>query len=314
MKSYHVVLVAIRIAMRVCAAESKVTPPAVLPSTSVSPPSVTAVSNCHVHSGVQYCVAGTVEYQMNLTTPTTSGEVLPTEYAGCHSHSTTYCRNTLGGDIQVLIGAQLVEPDEPDIPLIEGEIGSYPEETVGHGSAPNCERPDEEYNIPLRVGLIFIILVTGALGVFCPILLSRLPISRHTDLLLSTLKQFGTGVIMSTAFVHLLTEAQMKFASECVGELGYEATAGAIVMAGIIVSFLVEYAGQRFVRSRAEQVKDRGMNYGNEVKIVGQDSSAAKLPTNRTEPLGHGNQAADTMGVTVMEAGMIFHSLRESFD
>ena len=98
----------------------------------------------------------------------------------------------------------------------------------------SCKRTDREYNIPLRIGLLFAILVTssfgeslnlerlatrerererervretdksGCVGVFAPILLARyLPSAGKSTLVI--LKQFGTGVIISTSLVHVRT-------------------------------------------------------------------------------------------------------------
>lgn len=57
--------------------------------------------------------------------------------------------------------------------------------------------------MPLRIGTLFVILVTSALGVFLPMLLIKLPFQRINTMFSTVIKQFGTGVILSTAFVHV---------------------------------------------------------------------------------------------------------------
>jgi len=319
---------------------------------SAAAASITAVSDCHLHGTVQWCVAGTAEYQMNVAP--TSGEVLPTEYAGCHSHSTTYCQNTEGEDVQVLVGAGLEEPETPTDEAVTSETASgenchfhagvehctAADEEEGDaeaaesisgenchfhagvehctgaeggesGSAQNCSRREREYNIPLRIGLLFVVLITSGLGVFAPIILSRLPVLPHTDLVLLVLKQFGTGVIISTAFVHLFTHAQLMFSNPCLGELSYEATTAAIVMAGIFLSFLVEYIGRRFAQSKMAKVGS-----ASEHSDVSTDNKSGmdQPPAIEAERIGHHGHPADTVGVTVMEAGIVFHSLRKFFN
>ena len=50
--------------------------------------------------------------------------------------------------------------------------------------------------------MLFVVLVASSVGVYGPILLSRFtPVK--SNLFLIVLKQFGTGVIISTAFVHV---------------------------------------------------------------------------------------------------------------
>jgi hypothetical protein len=66
-----------------------------------------------------------------------------------------------------------------------------------------CAAPNHDYDVPLRIGLLFVILVTGAIGVFVPILTSRLTNVSMEGTIIVAMRQFGTGVIISTAIVHV---------------------------------------------------------------------------------------------------------------
>lgn len=68
--------------------------------------------------------------------------------------------------------------------------------------APICDAPKRDYNIGLRVGLLFVILATSAFGVFGPLFLQR-AMGRQVTLVFTFLKQFGTGIVISTAFIHV---------------------------------------------------------------------------------------------------------------
>lgn len=52
--------------------------------------------------------------------------------------------------------------------------------------------------------MIFVVLVTSGIGVFLPLILTKLPVG-NTMLgnILMIVKQFGTGIIISTAFIHV---------------------------------------------------------------------------------------------------------------
>ncbi|KAK7431543.1 high-affinity Zn(2+) transporter zrt1 [Neonectria magnoliae] len=152
-------------------------------------------------------------------------------------------------------------------------------------SESTCEAPSRDFNIGLRVGLLFVILATSSIGVFGPILLFRM-MPTKLNLIFIVLKQFGTGIIVSTAFVHLFTHAFLMFSNECMGELTYEATTAAIVMAGIFLSFLVEFIGQRIVLAKVK-------------------SSAALSQTQKANSF----LSTEVVSILVMEAGIIFHSL-----
>jgi zinc transporter 1/2/3 len=66
-----------------------------------------------------------------------------------------------------------------------------------------CAAPNHDYDVPLRIGLLFVILVTGAIGVFVPILTSRFTNVSMNGTVIVAMRQFGTGVIISTAIVHV---------------------------------------------------------------------------------------------------------------
>jgi solute carrier family 39 (zinc transporter), member 1/2/3 len=67
----------------------------------------------------------------------------------------------------------------------------------------DCEARQRDFNIGLRVGTLFVILVTSCCGVFAPLLLVKLPFVQMNGIVFTIIKQFGTGVIISTAFVHV---------------------------------------------------------------------------------------------------------------
>jgi zinc transporter 1/2/3 len=76
------------------------------------------------------------------------------------------------------------------------------------------------------------------------------------------------------------------FSNPCIGVLQYEATTSAIVMAGIFISFVVEYIGQRIVQNKIRS----------EAALSRKERAGAML-------------SSETVGILVMEMGIIFHSL-----
>jgi zinc transporter 1/2/3 len=81
------------------------------------------------------------------------------------------------------------------------------------------------------------------------------------------------------------------FQNECLGELQYEATSSAILMAGLFLSFLIEYAGNRLIQWHEAKAK------------------AASVETTRTAEAAA--PRTDMVNIAVLEAGVIFHSLRK---
>ena len=244
-------------------------------------------------------MVGATEYLVHTTA--TATQDLPPAYTGCHAHGETFCIGPNGEEVEISLASEGAGHDDHD------EHGDEHEDEVSSGGmnchfhagvehctgadgeevAQTCERVDRDYNINLRVGLLFVMLATSSIGVFGPILLARFVSPRNV--VLTILKQFGTGVVVSTAFIHLYTHAQLMFTNECLGKLSYESTASAILMAGIFLSFLVEYLGVRIVQWQKEKAAA-----GSVESAADQSLQVAKT---------------DMVNITVLEAGVIFHSL-----
>lgn len=279
------------------------------PSTTASAPAVTAITGCHLHGSQVYCLGpGETEYLVQ-TTPTQTTD-LPASYTDCHNHgSDMYCVAPNGDDVPVNLPGSSGNSGSNTGGNAGGNTGGSTGskeggsghkhchfhagvehcvgegESEGGGAQPSCGVPTRDYNIGLRVGLLFVIMATSALGVFGPIFLHRV-LPKKLSLLFTILKQFGTGIIISTAFVHLFTHASLMFGNKCLGDLGYEATTAAILMAGIFLSFLVEYIGQRIVLARTKATSH-----------LSREQQAQALLSN------------EVVSILVMEAGILFHSL-----
>ncbi|WVF69402.1 hypothetical protein IAT40_004179 [Kwoniella sp. CBS 6097] len=119
----------------------------------------------------------------------------------------------------------------------------------------------ESYNLSLHVASVFVLLAASGIGIIGPVLLGsdngRSSFFRYT---FSALKHFGTGIIASLAFCHLLQDAFETFSNECIGDLAFEPTAPAIAMGSMLVIWLIDYGSARwaarYVRDNACDVAD----------------------------------------------------------
>ncbi|KAF7553507.1 hypothetical protein G7046_g7081 [Stylonectria norvegica] len=263
--------------------ENEKLPTATATETGSSTPEITAVTECHLHENSVYCLADSTEYYVQTAVAATSD--IPAQFTGCHGHGTEIYCMTEDDEVPIILAVDVESGEEaPD----ESTATSTPAHCVGGGSKEekSCDRTDRDYDIPIRIGMLFVVLVASAVGVFGPILMSSF-IQVKTNLFLTVLKQFGTGVIVSTAFVHLFTHATLMFGNECLGELKYEATTAAILMAGLFISFAIEFAVHRAIRWQASKKTDT-----NETYLSPQAAASAELAN-----------------ISIMEAGIVFHSL-----
>uniref|UniRef100_A0A6B2LBJ7 Zinc/iron permease n=1 Tax=Arcella intermedia TaxID=1963864 RepID=A0A6B2LBJ7_9EUKA len=110
----------------------------------------------------------------------------------------------------------------------------------------NCsESYTGEYNEPLHIASIFIILTTSALGVFLPTILRAFK-GEGLDFAVALGKFFGAGVITATGFVHVFPEAVASLTDPCVGGFfeEYTAAAGLIAMLAVLLSHLIQYIAE----------------------------------------------------------------------
>lgn len=78
---------------------------------------------------------------------------------------------------------------------------------------------DGRYNgsLGLRIGSIFVILVTSLFGTLFPVVTKRIPSLNVPSFIYDITRYFGSGVILATAFMHLLEPAaDDELGSECV--------------------------------------------------------------------------------------------------
>lgn len=100
-----------------------------------------------------------------------------------------------------------------------------------------------EYDLSLHVAALFIILGTSTLACAFPILATNIPRLRIPPSFLFFISHFGTGVLVATAFVHLLPTAFTNLGDPCLSEFwtsDYPAMPGAIAMAGIFLITVIE--------------------------------------------------------------------------
>lgn len=100
-----------------------------------------------------------------------------------------------------------------------------------------------EYNMPLHAGAIFIIWFVSSLGCCFPIMAAKLPGLRIPRRFFFAVRHFGTGVLIATAFVHLLPTAFISLGNPCLGDFWtkqYQAMPGAIALAAIFLVTVIE--------------------------------------------------------------------------
>ncbi|KAJ6465700.1 ZIP-like iron-zinc transporter [Mycena sanguinolenta] len=190
-----------------------------------------------------------------------------------------------------------------------------------HSSTPKsscllAQDPDPHVSdIGLRVAALFIILVSSMLGAMLPVLLARHAQARSEIRKVSRgcfAKHFGSGIILGTAFLHLLAPGIEALGNPCVspGWRNYPYALG-LCLVSILSIFVIEVVSMSYGRRRTSNegqsdcvnspVLDLCIAESSaELERVGEDSS-------RTASSGHA--VVTVISVAILEFGAILHSV-----
>lgn len=100
---------------------------------------------------------------------------------------------------------------------------------------------DHGEHMGLRISSIFVVFVASFIGVMTPLVASRVKCLNLPHWLYFFARYFGSGVIIATAFIHLLFEAHANLSSPCLSNAFQSFPyAFAIALVGIFGIFLIE--------------------------------------------------------------------------
>lgn len=113
---------------------------------------------------------------------------------------------------------------------------------------PSCDTGNEyDGRLGLRVAALFIIWVTSSFGAIFPVFAKRHEGIRMPDWVFFVCKFFGSGVIIATAFIHLLGPAEEALKNPCLtGSITQYSWVEGIILMTIFVLFFIELMVMRF--------------------------------------------------------------------
>ncbi|KAL5317370.1 hypothetical protein ACEPPN_014465 [Leptodophora sp. 'Broadleaf-Isolate-01'] len=115
------------------------------------------------------------------------------------------------------------------------------------------QRGENDYDgrMGARISALFVILVVSSAATFFPVLAARVKSLRINIYVYLFARYFGAGVIIATAFIHLLDPAYAEIGPDtCVGMTGHWADYAwcpAIVLTSITVIFLMDFGAEQYV-------------------------------------------------------------------
>ncbi|KAL2211209.1 Zip-domain-containing protein [Sarocladium strictum] len=176
--------------------------------------------------------------------------------------------------------------------------------TCGEGRAGD----KDDYNTPLHAGAVVIVWFVSTLSCGFPILAKKLPGLRIPARFFFAVRHFGTGVLIATAFVHLLPTAFISLGDPCLGDFwteDYDAMPGAIALAAIFFVAVIEmvFHPSRHLPTEPSTpengLEERPIPSGAPLRRTCSESTA--LPLRGMAPL-HGSTANIGYGLTHLQA------------
>lgn len=196
---------------------------------------------------------------------------------------------------------------------------SHAEDTgESDGTCVSLIEDNDEYT-GARISAIFVVLIASAFGSFFPVLSSRYSMIRMPPWCFFIAKFFGSGVIISTAFIHLLFHSSHALGNSCLGGVwvAYPMAYG-IALISLFMMFLGELLTHAFLDKRASNQGNSHSHFGDESLIVlGNRGTKSSVDGNDEElntldsdvSLICSNYYAQLTGVFVLEFGILFHSV-----
>ncbi|CZS98734.1 hypothetical protein WAI453_001872 [Rhynchosporium graminicola] len=113
---------------------------------------------------------------------------------------------------------------------------------------------DYDGRLGARVSALFVILIVSSAATFFPVLAARVKWLKVNIYVYLFARYFGAGVIIATAFIHLLDPAYEEIGpASCVGQTGHWADYAwcpAIVLVSITSIFLMDFGAEQYVNRK----------------------------------------------------------------
>lgn len=185
---------------------------------------------------------------------------------------------------------------------------------------------DYNGNLGARISSVFVMLITSTVVTFFPVVAKRIQALHIPNMAYIVARYFGSGVILATAFVHLLDPAYYDIGpNTCVGVTGnwYQYSwPPAFALLAIAITFLLDFGAKLHVESKygvPSQGHSSVLSSNNSEMSSAQDQSQKESPIN---PVQVNDEEALAVALDeekdlklkiaaflIVEFGVLFHSV-----
>ncbi|KAE8353452.1 Zinc/iron permease [Aspergillus coremiiformis] len=183
---------------------------------------------------------------------------------------------------------------------------------------------DYDGRLGQRVSSIFVILIVSTVVTFFPVIAKRVP-RLHVPLYVYLFaRYFGAGVIVATAFIHLLDPAYDEIGpASCVGMTGHWADypwCPGIVLTSLVMVFLLDFGAERYVEVKYGICREDPEPVMTTTTSNGLTTVAERCQSREKKEAGLESQSVDSLlaersfkqqiaAFLILEFGVICHSV-----
>lgn len=154
----------------------------------------------------------------------------------------------------------------------------------------------------LRIGSVFIILAASFLGVTIPLVSTQVQALNMPESVYFAAKYFGSGVICSTAFIHLLLEAHENLSNVCLSQPFHDYPyAFGIALVSVFVTFFIELVTRYKIGGKGHTHGPSGLVSGPVLESVSNKNSFAPTPSEIEMNPQKGNSTQKEIVETIIE-------------
>ena len=155
-------------------------------------------------------------------------------------------------------------------------------------STPTCDTGNEyDGRLGLRIAALFIIWITSSIGATFPVFAKRHEGVKLPDWVFFICKFFGSGVIIATAFIHLLGPAEEALTNSCLtGPITEYSWVEGIILMTIFVLFFVELMVMRYGNFGGGHNHDVANGHAHPVQNIAMDNTTPGYKDDVTDSSG----------------------------
>jgi solute carrier family 39 (zinc transporter), member 1/2/3 len=144
-------------------------------------------------------------------------------------------------------------------------------------ATPSCDTGNEyDGRLGLRIAALFIIWVTSSIGAVFPVFANRHKGMRIPEWTFFVCKYFGSGVIVATAFIHLLGPAEEALTNPCLtGPITSYSWVEGIILMTIFVLFFIELMVMRYGNFGGEHEHEHSHGHDHDRRSLETELTAA---------------------------------------